>query len=55
VRKPVVASDLPGEHGIGHLQRQYMDIAFSSVELHLMRSIKQVVAPRGILNPDKIL
>jgi glycolate oxidase len=46
---------LSGEHGIGHVQRQYMDIAFSPVELQLMRSIKQVFDPNGILNPDKIL
>jgi glycolate oxidase len=46
---------LSGEHGIGHVQRQYMNVAFSPVELQLMRSIKQVFDPRGILNPDKIL
>jgi glycolate oxidase len=46
---------LSGEHGIGWVQRQYMDIAFSEIELALMQGIKQVFDPNGILNPGKIL
>lgn len=45
---------LSGEHGIGLVQKQYMDIAFDAVSLKLMREIKQVFDPNGILNPDKI-
>lgn len=45
---------LSGEHGIGLVQKNYMNIAFSSVELNLMRSIKSVFDPVGILNPGKI-
>ncbi len=45
---------LSGEHGIGLVQKQYMDIAFKPVSLDLMRSIKGVFDPNGILNPDKI-
>ena len=45
---------LSGEHGIGLVQKQYMDIPFKPVSLHLMRSIKRVFDPNGILNPDKI-
>ena len=46
---------LSGEHGIGLVQREYMDIAFNEVQLGLMRQIKQVFDPKGILNPGKIL
>ena len=46
---------LSGEHGIGYVQKNYMDIAFSNVELQLMKGIKNVFDPNGILNPGKIL
>lgn len=45
---------LSGEHGIGLVQKPYMDIAFSMKSLNLMRSIKDVFDPKGILNPGKI-
>ncbi|WP_430613518.1 FAD-binding oxidoreductase [Flavobacterium sp. JP2137] len=45
---------LSGEHGIGYVQKNYMDIAFSAVELELMKGIKRVFDPKGILNPGKI-
>jgi glycolate oxidase len=45
---------LSGEHGIGLVQQPYMDIAFSEVQLNLMRGIKHAFDPNGILNPGKI-
>jgi len=45
---------ISGEHGIGLVQKPYMDIAFPPVGLELMRAIKQVFDPKNILNPDKI-
>jgi glycolate oxidase len=45
---------LSGEHGIGWVQKNYMDIAFNPVQLQLMKSIKQVFDPHGILNPGKV-
>lgn len=45
---------LSGEHGIGYVQKEYMDIAFSEVELNLMKSIKNVFDTKGILNPGKL-
>jgi glycolate oxidase len=45
---------LSGEHGIGLVQKQYMDIPFSEVSLNLMRGIKATFDPNGILNPGKI-
>jgi glycolate oxidase len=45
---------ISGEHGIGLVQREFMPIKYSEVHLNLMRSIKQVFDPAGILNPGKI-
>jgi len=45
---------ISGEHGIGLVQKQYMDIAFNKVQMQLMKDIKKVFDPNGILNPGKI-
>ena len=45
---------ISGEHGIGWVQKQYMDIAFNPVQTGLMLQIKNVFDPNGILNPGKI-
>mgnify|MGYP005749307153 CR=1 FL=1 len=45
---------ISGEHGIGLVQRPYINIAVSEVQLRLMKGIKQLLDPNGILNPGKI-
>ena len=45
---------ISGEHGIGLVQKGYIGIALKETNLQLMRGIKQVFDPHGILNPDKI-
>ena len=45
---------LSGEHGIGITKKPYMPIAMGEVNLNLMRGIKKVFDPNGILNPGKI-
>ncbi len=45
---------ISGEHGIGLVQKPYMEIAFSEVTMNLMRGIKKVFDPNGIMNPGKI-
>lgn len=45
---------ISGEHGIGLVQKGYMDIVFGEVQLDLMRRIKQVFDPNNILNAGKI-
>ena len=45
---------ISGEHGIGLVQKDFMSIKYSEVNLNLMRSIKKVFDPAGILNPGKI-
>jgi glycolate oxidase len=45
---------ISGEHGIGWLQRPYLPLVFSPVELGLMQQIKKVFDPKGLLNPAKL-
>ena len=45
---------ISGEHGIGLVQKGYLDIVFGEVQLDLMRGIKQVFDPNNILNAGKI-
>ncbi len=42
------------EHGVGLIQKPYMDIVFDKTALQLMRSIKKVFDPNNILNAGKI-
>lgn len=45
---------ISGEHGIGYSQKNYLDIAIKENEMNLMRDIKKVFDPNGIMNPGKI-
>jgi len=45
---------ISGEHGIGWVQKEYMDIAFSGLQLQIMKQLKHTFDPKGILNPGKI-
>jgi glycolate oxidase len=45
---------LSGEHGIGYVQKGYMDIAFDDIQLGIMKGIKNLFDPKGIMNPGKI-
>ena len=45
---------ISGEHGIGLIQKRYLDIVFSETQLNLMRGIKRVFDPNNILNAGKI-
>lgn len=46
---------ISGEHGIGLVQKDYMDIPFNIVQLSIMKGIKQLIDPKNILNPGKVL
>jgi glycolate oxidase len=45
---------ISGEHGIGLIQKGYLDIVFSETRMDLMRRIKRVFDPNNILNVGKI-
>jgi glycolate oxidase len=45
---------ISGEHGVGLIQKGYMDIVMKEANLKLMREIKHAFDPKNILNPGKI-
>ena len=45
---------ISAEHGIGLEKREYLQHSRSAEEIELMKTIKQALDPRGILNPGKI-
>jgi glycolate oxidase len=46
---------ISGEHGIGYVKAQYMDYAIDRPTLEIMKGIKKVFDPNGILNPGRCL
>ncbi|MBS1756170.1 MAG: FAD-binding protein [Bacteroidetes bacterium] len=45
---------ISGEHGIGLVQKEYMDIVFEEANMEVMKKIKQAFDPNNILNSGKI-
>lgn len=45
---------ISAEHGIGLLKKDYLGYSRSESEIALMRAMKKIVDPKGILNPGKI-
>jgi len=45
---------ISGEHGVGITKAAYIEKEIGSVELNLMKKIKKIFDPKGILNPGKI-
>ncbi|MCO6495172.1 MAG: FAD-binding protein [Bacteroidetes bacterium] len=50
----ILGGTISGEHGIGLVQKSYLPIVYSPTHIALMKGIKQVFDPKGILNPGKI-
>jgi FAD/FMN-containing dehydrogenase len=50
-----LGGSISAEHGIGRLKRDLMATIKSPVELDLMRDVKRLLDPNGILNPGKLL
>jgi len=46
---------ISAEHGLGQLKREEVTRYKSDIELDLMRTIKQAIDPRGLMNPGKVL
>ena len=44
-----------GEHGIGHAKRGYLKESLGERQIAMMRGIKAVFDPKGILNPGKVV
>ena len=45
---------ISGEHGIGYVKSQYLSYAIDKPTLEIMKGIKKVFDPNGILNPGKM-
>ena len=45
---------ISGEHGIGLVQKEYMNIIFDETQMRLMKEIKKIFDPNNILNAGKI-
>ena len=50
-----IGGSVSAEHGIGIHKKKYLSICRTPAELQLMKSIKQMMDPKGILNPGKII
>lgn len=45
---------ISAEHGIGLLKKEFLGFSRSNTEIELMKSIKKIFDPKGILNPGKL-
>ncbi|MBN1918259.1 MAG: FAD-binding protein [Verrucomicrobia bacterium] len=45
---------LSGEHGIGNTKSAYLHLECGPVEIDLMRRLKRLFDPKGLLNPGKV-
>ena len=45
---------ISAEHGIGLVKKGYLESTRSAAEIEVMRGIKRVLDPAGILNPGKL-
>lgn len=46
---------ISAEHGIGFKKKDYLKVVKQKESLHLMREMKNMMDPNGILNPYKVL
>ena len=46
---------ISAEHGIGVMKRDLLPAVKDPVALELMRALKRMLDPKGILNPGKVL
>ena len=49
-----LGGSISGEHGIGYVKAAYLDMAIDPNTMAVMKSIKNVFDPNGILNPGKM-
>lgn len=48
-----VGGTISGEHGVGYVQKDYLDIVMTPQHMSIFKGIKQVFDPNGIMNPGK--
>ena len=50
-----LSGSISAEHGIGQLKREELLRCKSPVETEMIRAIKRVLDPHGLMNPGKVL
>ena len=50
-----LGGSITGEHGVGIEKNELMPLIFSEDDVAMMRSVKEVFNPQGLLNPGKLL
>jgi len=45
---------ISAEHGVGIVKKDYLQYTRSAAEIELLRGIKRVFDPKGVMNPGKI-
>ena len=50
-----IAAAITAEHGVGVLKRGFLDQSRSDSEIALMKTLKQAMDPKGILNPNRVI
>jgi FAD/FMN-containing dehydrogenase len=49
------AGSISAEHGVGLTKKPFLHFSRSEAEIRLLKQIKAVFDPRGIMNPGKII
>lgn len=49
------SGSISAEHGIGYKKKNYLHFNKSSDEIRIMKDLKRMMDPKGILNPYKVL
>jgi glycolate oxidase len=55
VEARLLGGEVSGEHGIGHAKKDFLEESVGKTQIALMRGIKAVFDPAGILNPGKVI
>ncbi|MFP3173198.1 MAG: FAD-linked oxidase C-terminal domain-containing protein, partial [Vulcanisaeta sp.] len=49
-----IGGTITGEHGVGYYKKHLIGLLYTDYELNVMKKVKSVFDPLGIMNPGKI-